>query len=244
MAVGLHIRSGQIALRDGDRAFRLDIPELDLPAGQAVALTGASGSGKTLVLELLGLLRAPDAGTDYSLKHENGGTTDLGALWAAGPRSVELAHTRGRVFGFVPQTGGLMPFLSVAENIALPQRIAEKPDPAWSAALLERLGLRDIRTMMPGALSIGQRQRTAIARALSHRPTFVIADEPTAALDPGSADAVLDLLLEIARDQGCGVILSSHDIDRMERFGIPRLGLVPEVSRDGQIVSRLEATVC
>lgn len=235
---GLRLSGARIDLRDGDRAFRLEVDELTLDAGQAVALTGASGSGKTLLLELLGLLRAPGPGTAYRL-----GESDLAALWSHGPRAAALARGRGAHFGFVPQTGGLMPFLTVAENVALPQAIAGRRDAGRVAALIDRLGLGDVAALRPGALSIGQRQRTAIARALAHRPPFVIADEPTAALDPDSADRVLDLLLETARAEGSGVILSSHDIARMDRFAIPRraLGVTTEA---GAVLSRLRGAPC
>lgn len=243
MTAQLCIRSGRIALKDRDRAFRLEIDELSIGAGQAVALTGASGSGKTLLLELLGLLRAPGPGTVYLRRDGQGGEADLAALWAHGPRSPGLARARGAVFGFVPQTGGLLPFLTVAENIALPQQVNERPDEARCKVLMERLGISDVAALHPGALSIGQRQRAAIARALAHRPPFVIADEPTAALDPESADTVLALLLETARAEGAGLILSSHDIPRMERFGIARRALVSGAGGKGEVVSRLQAVV-
>jgi putative ABC transport system ATP-binding protein len=242
MAGGLCIRGGHITLRDGDRVFRLEIDRLDLAPGQAVALTGASGAGKTLVLELLGLLRAPGPGTRYDWT-KGDVRDDLAALWTLGPRSHALARMRGALFGFVPQTGGLMPFLNVAENIALPQRVNGCLDGGWVAELIDRLGLVDVAALLPGALSIGQRQRTAIARSLAHRPPFVIADEPTAALDPDTADLVLALLLEVAGGQGVGVILSSHDVARIDRFDIPRLSLSTE-AKDGQVTSRLGGNPC
>lgn len=238
MARGLTLTDGRIELRDGDRAFRLQVDRLTLAPGQAVALTGASGSGKTLLLELLGLLRAPGAGTGFSCDGK-----DLAALWDRGARSTDLARMRGQLFGFVPQTGALMPFLSVADNIALPQHVTGREDAAWCAALIDRLGIGDVAPLMPAALSIGQRQRVAVARALAHRPPFVIADEPTAALDTDSADVVLDLLLAAAADQGSGVILSSHDTDRVARFDISRLELTTE-ARNGIVTGRLEPMPC
>jgi putative ABC transport system ATP-binding protein len=243
MTEGLHIRDGLVSLGDAGRVFRLEVRHLDLEPGQAVALTGASGSGKTLVLELLGLLRAPGPGTRFDW-HDGKGTHDLAALWAKGPRSGALARRRGALFGFVPQTGGLMPFLNVAENIALPQRVNGRMDAPWVSDLIARLGLGDVAELLPGALSIGQRQRCAIARALAHRPPFVIADEPTAALDPNAADTVLALLLEVAADQGTGVILSSHDVARIGRFGIKRLALGVETGDDGQVTAQLEVGTC
>ncbi len=241
----ISITSGHLSLSDGDRTFRLVIDHLMLKPGKAVALTGASGSGKTLVLELLGLLRAPGKGTLFGWRGADA-QTDLAALWQNGPRNTALARMRGMLFGFVPQTGGLMPFLSVAENIRLPQQVNHCHDDAWARELIDRLGLRDVARLLPGALSIGQRQRTAIARALAHRPPFVIADEPTAALDPATADRVLELLLDVAEQQGSGVILSSHDVARIARFGIPRLALTSQADgRDGQrVTSRLGSAPC
>jgi putative ABC transport system ATP-binding protein len=238
MARGLTLTDGRISLRDRDRAFHLRVDRLELAPGQAVALTGASGSGKTLLLELLGLLRAPAPGTIYRWQD-----ADLAALWGRGPRNADLARWRGSLFGFVPQAGALMPFLSVADNIVLPQQVTGREDVAWCDALMERLDIVDLAGMMPGTLSIGQRQRVAIARALAHRPPFVIADEPTAALDSASADAVLDLLLEAAAEQDCGVILSSHDVDRLARRDIPRLALTVQ-AQDGVVTSRLAAMPC
>jgi putative ABC transport system ATP-binding protein len=237
VAAGLHIGPGDLALRDGDRGFRLVWPGFDLARGQAVALTGPSGSGKTLLLELLGLLRRPRPGLIYRCDVAPGG--DLAGLWAGGPRGVALARMRGRLFGFVPQSGGLLPFLDVAENVALTQRVTGREDGALVRALIDRLGLGPVAGLRPGALSIGQRQRVAVARALAHRPPFVIADEPTGALDPASADGVLELLLEVAAGQGSGVILSSHDLDRIGRFGIARMALSVSVGAGGEVVSRL-----
>ncbi|GGH21295.1 putative ABC transport system ATP-binding protein [Cribrihabitans marinus] len=237
MGAGLCIRNGRVSLGVRGRGFEVQVAELEIAPGHAVALTGESGSGKTLVLELLGLLRAPGPGMAYTCAGQ-----DLAGLWAAGPRSAALARSRGRVFGFVPQTGGLVPFLTVADNIALPQRLTGRVDTGWCATLIDRLGLDGTAGLYPGDLSIGQRQRTAIARALAHRPPVVIADEPTAALDPARADAVLALLLETAQEGGSTLILSSHDTPRLERLGIDRLSL--HVTPGEPPVSRLQAGRC
>jgi putative ABC transport system ATP-binding protein len=234
---------GDLALRDGDRGFRLVWPGFDLAPGQALALTGPSGSGKTLLLEVLGLLRRPDPGLVYRWDGGGGEGGDLAGLWARGPRDPALARARGRLFGFVPQSGGLLPFLTVAENVALPQRITGRPDSAHVGMLIDRLGLGPVAGLRPAALSIGQRQRVAVARALAHRPPFVIADEPTGALDPASADGVLALLLEVAAGQGGAVILSSHDLDRLGRFGIARMVLSVGAGSGGEVVSRLAAGI-
>ncbi|MEX0347878.1 MAG: ABC transporter ATP-binding protein [Paracoccaceae bacterium] len=231
---GLTVRDASVEVSDVDRVFRVEIEALDLPPGGVIALSGASGSGKTLILEMLGLLRPPSDETLYAAAGR-----DLAALWLNAAGGDGLARMRAELFGFVPQTGGLLPFLDVADNIALPQRICDRLDPGWCAALMDRLGLADLRGLLPDALSIGQRQRVAIARALAHRPAFVIADEPTAALDAHSADQVLELLLETARETGAGLVLSSHDTERITRFGIGIRRLAPAGGRS--FVSRLEA---
>lgn len=244
MQAGLTLAGGEIRLSDGDRRFRLVLDALTLEAGQAIALTGASGSGKTLVLEILGLLRAPDLAMSYDWTSPDGQSWNLAGLWRDGPRGTALALRRGELFGFVPQTGGLLPFLNVADNIALPQQLTGRVDAVWRDALIDRLGLADVVGQFPATLSIGQRQRTAIARALAHRPPVVIADEPTAALDPDSADTVLQLLLDMAGQQGSGVILSSHDLDRVARFGVAAMRLAVGTGRDGTVTSKLEGAPC
>lgn len=226
------------SLRDGTRRFTLSVPALSVATGEAVALIGPSGSGKTTLLEILGLLAAPGTATRFAL--EDGATTDLAALWARGDR-VALARLRARRFGFVLQTGGLFGFLDARANAALSPDLLDAPDPARVATLLDRLGLGEVAGLRPAKLSIGQRQRVAIVRALAHRPAFVIADEPTSALDPASADAVLALLLELAAEQDTGVILSSHNLDLIDRHGLRRATIARQAAEPGHYVSALEA---
>ncbi|MEM9433019.1 MAG: ABC transporter ATP-binding protein [Pseudomonadota bacterium] len=226
-----------VSLKDGDRAFRLRIEGLRVDAGEAVGLTGPSGTGKTLLLELLGLLRRPDPGGTYSLRSEQM-TQDLTASWtASGALRAEL---RGSVFGFVPQTGGLVPFLSLRQNIELTQDISGRFDKSWVDQLLTQLGLDAVAHMRPDKLSIGQRQRTAIARALAHRPQVIIADEPTAALDPESAQQAMGLLIDAAKLGGTAVMISSHDLALLDRFPLTRYGLkLTPATRPGLVTSRL-----
>ncbi|MBL3569621.1 ABC transporter [Rhodovulum sulfidophilum] len=239
MADALVLRDLGVSLADGDRGFALRVPELSIAAGETVGLTGPSGTGKTLLLELLGLLRVPDAGGVYRLCPGDAPERDLTALWT---RRGRIARLRGRLFGFVPQTGGLLPFLTLSENVALPQRICGRPDPGLVRDLIDRLGLGPVAGLRPERLSIGQRQRAAIARALAHRPRFVIADEPTAALDPENAAEAMTLLFEAAGRTGSAVIVSSHDLDLLGRFALTRyrLALDPDHA-PGRPVSRLIA---
>ncbi len=237
--MGLTLSGIEVALSSGDARFRLIVDDLALAPGAMVALTGESGAGKTLLLEVLGLMRAPKPGGRYTHTAPDGRESDLATLWRAGPNGRALTQARGTIFGFVPQTGGLLNFLSVRENVALPQKLFGHIDAGWVETLLDRMGLSAQADLLPSKLSVGQRQRAAIARALAHRPAFVIADEPTAALDPERSEDVLALFLNMAAENRCGVLLSSHEVDRITRLGLPRLNL--SVRREGETtVSRLQ----
>ena len=221
MADRIIIEDLAVSLADQERRFTINVSALEMHAGEVVGLSGASGTGKTMLLEMLGLLRCPDSGK-YQLETGNK-SINLKDLWQSS--RLRTADIRALHFGFVPQSGGLIPFLSAAENIALSQRIAKRIDKDWSDNLVERLNLGDVLNMNPGALSIGQRQRVAIARALAHFPTFVIADEPTAALDPEAAETAMSLLIDSAVSGGAGVLISSHDHQLLNRFPMFRLAL-------------------
>lgn len=225
-------------MQDGMRRFRLEADGLALQSGEAVALTGPSGSGKTCLLEVLGLLRRPDAGAECILSDGAGGTCDLGDLWASGDRAA-LARLRGGALGFVPQSGALLPYLTLAENVALGQRITGRDDPSRIAALADRLGIADVMALRPEALSIGQRQRGSIARALAHRPALVLADEPTAALDPDAADTAMALIVAAAIEGGAAVLISSHDLGLVGRHAQRVLSLTPGTDGD-TVTSRLD----
>lgn len=242
MAYRLLIDDMTVTLGDAERRFTLRTGTWSVAAGEVIGLTGPSGSGKTLLLELLGMLRAPDDGRYRAdpLPGTAGSAQEFSAHWRA-PRAMALcAEARGQFFGFVPQTGGLLPFLSVAENVEITQRIAGRSDDGWRDTLLGELGLRGIAHLRPGALSIGQRQRVAIARALAHRPFCVIADEPTAALDPENAHAAMGLLIDAAQAGGTATLLSSHDYPTLEKFPMRRMGLqITSAPQDPDVVSTL-----
>ncbi len=184
------------------------IERFEVTPGSKVAVVGPSGCGKSTLLALLALALRPDAGDVLTLSG-----TDVLALWRANQGDA-LAALRARSVGFVPQTGALLPFLNLRDNILLPQRILARSDAKRVTALAERLGIAAILDRMPAAVSVGQRQRAAIARALAHRPGVVLADEPTASVHPAQADDILDLLTQTAAEDGAALVISTHDAAR------------------------------
>ena len=204
-----------------DRSFELVVPDLEIRSGQAVAFIGPSGSGKSTLIDLLAMTLRPDEARDFSFFTPGDHTeTDLEALWR-GHKQDALGRIRSRYFGYVLQTGGLLPFLSVRDNIRLPQRLLGRDDGEWIEVLARRLGFSEQMTAKPGQLSVGQRQRVAIARALAHKPAIVLADEPTASLDPVNAHGVMDLFMDLIDRSGATLIIVSHDSHLVDRFKIP-----------------------
>jgi putative ABC transport system ATP-binding protein len=217
--------------------FRLEIGRFVLAPGEAVALAGPSGAGKSTMLDLLALARRPDAAGQFILGGRSGGPVDIAALWRRGDVEA-LTRLRAARFGYVLQQGGLLPYLSVARNIALSQAILGRPDPGQVREMAQRLGLTALLDRLPGTLSVGERQRVAIARALAHAPDIVLADEPTASVHPALADEVLLLLQEQARAGGVALVLATHDLDRTARHGFEILPVVPAPGSGG--LSRID----
>ncbi|RQO58807.1 ABC transporter ATP-binding protein [Paucibacter sp. KBW04] len=172
---------------------------LDLQRGELVALLGESGSGKSSLLNCLAGLDEPDSG-EIMIEGQV-----LHGLGEAG-----LARMRRAKLGFVFQAFHVLPHLSVAQNVALPLLLLQRPDPARVQAILASVGLDGLGQRMPRQLSGGQLQRVAIARALVHKPALILADEPTGNLDARHAREVLDLLLHQVRAEGAACVLVTH----------------------------------
>ncbi|MEV7397277.1 ABC transporter ATP-binding protein [Aeromicrobium sp. NPDC092404] len=179
----------------------LDDVTLDVEPGTFLAVMGPSGSGKSTLMHCAAGLDTPTTGRICIAGDEIGGLDEN--------RRTELRRDR---IGFVFQAYNLVPSLSVMDNITLPLRLAgRRPDPAWLASLVARVGLADRLAHRPAELSGGQQQRAAIARALVAQPAVVFADEPTGALDLQSAHDVLTLLRELVEELHQTVVMVTHD---------------------------------
>jgi putative ABC transport system ATP-binding protein len=194
-----------LAKRFGDSAVFEDV-SFTLARGELVAVLGESGVGKSTLLNVIAGLDRPDAGR-------------VALDGAPLPWNDEraLAHWRRRQLGFVFQAFHVLPYLSVAENVALPLLLLGRSDAARTAALLLSVGLQGLADRAPRTLSGGQLQRVAIARALVHAPPLVLADEPTGNLDPATAERVIELLVAQVREAGAACLLATHSMAAASR---------------------------
>jgi len=197
--------------------------DLKLYSGEICALVGPSGSGKSSLLHILGLLDSPTSG------HIIMGNQDIGQLSDKDRTKLRNGH-----IGFVYQFHHLLPEFSAVENVSMPQIIAGKrQDHARRNAekLLDQLGLSHRLDHRPATLSGGEQQRVAIARALVNDPYLLFADEPTGNLDPETSDEVFQLLLRQVRERGIGALIATHNMDlarEMDRiFEVKSGRLVP-----------------
>lgn len=212
---------------NGADRFRLTVERFALSAGEQIALVGPSGCGKSTMLDLLSLILAPTDAARFTLRPGSARPVDVMGLWRGGARD-RLTALRAAHMGYVLQTGGLVPFLSVRENVLLTRRALGLPCPGPAEALMDKLGIAGLMNRLPRQISIGQRQRVAVARALAHRPTLILADEPTAALDPSLADGTMALLSAVARFQGAALVVVTHDHALAERTGLTVVECQPE----------------
>jgi ABC-type lipoprotein export system ATPase subunit len=182
----------------------LDGVTLDIDKGEFVAVVGRSGSGKTTMLDLIGLLLRPTSGR---LLIDDVDTARLS--------DSDRAHMRAEKIGFVFQEYNLLPGLNVVENVMLPLRYSRNKVGGRERALelLERVELTDRIKHRPSELSGGQQQRVAIARSMMNRPSLILLDEPTGAVDTETADQLVALLKRLNLEDQVTIIVVTHDLD-------------------------------
>jgi len=217
----LHIKDLCVVRGQGAQAHHVYLPQLTLRPGQIMAVTGESGCGKSTLLEAIGLLLRPASVGRFELHDKK--QLDVATLLNSN-KQAELADIRARHLGFVLQNGGLLPFLSVQDNIRLPcQLLGMVPDKAMLSRVIDALKLSPLLSKYPAQLSFGERQRTAFARAIMHRPGLVLADEPTAALDPYNAQQLFSLFIDLVAQEGMMALVVCHDWPLVQRFNLPCL---------------------
>jgi putative ABC transport system ATP-binding protein len=192
------LRVSDLAKSYGDTPVFENV-SFELAAGEFVVLIGESGVGKSTLLNCI-------AGLDTAER----GAIRLGADEVSDLDADAGARLRRERLGFVFQAFHLLPHLSVADNVALPLLLLNRPDAARVGQMLEQVGLAGLGARMPSQLSGGQLQRVALARALVHRPALILADEPTGNLDPANALRMLDLLATQVRAEGAACLLVTH----------------------------------
>ena len=224
--------------RQSGSAFELVVPEFRLEMGEMVCVVGESGCGKSTLLDFLALVLKPEEIKCFKLTVGDG-RLDIDRFWKYG-REKELSDIRRQHLGYVLQTGGLLPFLSVRQNLLLPSRLNQKKDVKKRLQRLStQIGIDNILDEKPKGLSGGQRQRVAILRAILHRPKIVLADEPTAAVDRKRAQRIIDQFKELSAIQETSVIMVTHDEKLVERVADRWFGFEVEYPRKGLIRSHL-----
>jgi putative ABC transport system ATP-binding protein len=205
MPIQLRNLSKRYVAPDGSAVPVIDVAAFDLAEGEQVALVGSSGSGKSTLLHLMAGILLPDQG---SIRFDiDGQAVDLVRL-SESHRDV----FRGRHIGCIFQTHHLLPGFSALENVLLGMSFTgRRADPGWARHLLDEVGLSDRLHYKPAALSVGQQQRVAVARALANRPRLVLADEPTGALDSANAQAVLSLIRTLCDEAKAALVMVTHD---------------------------------
>jgi len=209
---------------DGTRLRILDISKYEVGAGEQVVLVGPSGCGKTTLLHVIAGISRPDKGMvmidgwDIALFTE-----------------AECDRFRAERIGYVFQTFNLLPGFTALENVLLAMKFTgRKVDSARAKHLLERVGLKDRMTHRPPMLSVGEQQRVAVARALANRPKLILADEPTANVDSGNQQQIIDLIRGTCREEQVSLILVTHSPAVAEQFD--RVDQLTEINRVGVAV--------
>jgi putative ABC transport system ATP-binding protein len=204
---------------DGETLPILDIPRFQLQRGEHMVLVGRSGCGKTTMLHVIAGIRRADAG---EVRVEG---TDIASLSEAGRDRFRAAK-----IGYIFQTFNLLPGFTALENVLLGMTFARgRKDPPRARMLLDRVGLTARASHKPTALSVGEQQRVAVARALANRPALILADEPTANVDRAHQDQIIELIREICREENIGLLMVTHSPEVAGQF--ERVDRLEEINR-------------
>lgn len=211
----------------GAPGFFLEIPDLTIHKGEKVALVGYSGCGKSTLLDMLAMILKPTEASCFEFCWQNGEngehrSLDVMDAWQTNNLNT-LAQLRMRHMGYVLQTGGLLPFLSVRDNIGISRIALGLPVGLAIEKIAAKLNIESLMDRLPRQLSVGERQRVAIARAMAHRPAVVIADEPTASLDPINAEKIMALFSRLADDFKVTLVVATHDWERVAENGFRQI---------------------
>jgi putative ABC transport system ATP-binding protein len=214
--------------------FRLRIPSIQISSQENIALVGHSGCGKSTLLDMLALALHPDSQDQFELSPSADESHDIGELWRK-KKHNKLSKIRKQHIGYVLQQGGLLPYLTVRENIELPRRLMNLPADDSAHSLAKVMGIHRQLDKLPGLLSAGERQRVAFTRALSHRPSILLADEPTASLDPVTARKIMAVVMELVKGLKITMITASHDWAHVYRMDLRVLKQEAEVMENGNV---------
>ncbi len=206
---------------DGSELPILEIAEFEVAAGEQMVLVGRSGCGKTTLLHTIAGIGRPDSGKvridDWEI-----------TLFS----EAECDRFRAERIGYVFQTFNLLAGFSALENVLLAMRFTRgRPSKARAKQLLDRVGLGHRMTHRPAMLSVGEQQRVAVARALANKPKILLADEPTANVDAGHQQQVLDLIRETCNEEDVALVLVTHTPEVAEQF--ERIDHLEEINRVG-----------
>jgi len=230
MVLAIHDLVKRFDQPGGGQLTVLDIPRFEMADGEQVVLIGESGGGKTTLLHLIAGILVPDSG---SIRLDQLELTRLSEQGRDRMRASKI--------GYVFQTFNLLPAFTALENVRLGMTFGHgRHDPSRALELLDRVGLAERAGYRPSQLSVGQQQRVAIARALAGRPKLLLADEPTANVDPKSSESVLELIRGSCRDEGVALLMVTHSMEIASQF--ERVEKLDEINRVFAEVSNATAT--
>ena len=209
------VKGISISREKGGVTFRLEIPKLTIYSGEFIGVIGSSGCGKSTFLDILGLILSVDKSERFRLSVKQKNTIFRQEISSLSDK--KLADIRREHIGYILQSGGLLPFLSVQENILLSEKLNNRTITQESFyKLVSSLKIQGQINKKPQYLSGGQRQRVAIARALIHNPEIILADEPTASVDKPTAIEIRDQFKKLSKAYGSSVLMVTHDIDMVK----------------------------